>query len=58
MNDYRFSKKRTVLLFFNLTCALFIYYNGTDDLAKNISLAVSILCMISLYDNLRGEKND
>lgn len=58
MNSYRFSKKRTILLAINLTIALYLFYNGVDDMVRGISLAVSVLCVLSLADNLFGETNE
>ena len=58
MNSYRFSKKRTILLAINLTIALYLFYNGVDGMVRGISLAVSVLCVLSLADNLFGETNE
>ena len=55
MNNYRFSKKRTVLLILNLLFCLIIYYFGNDKESRGLVLAVSVLCFISLYDNLFNE---
>lgn len=57
-SNYRFSKKRTILLVFNLTVALFLFYNGVDSFVKGTSLAVTVLCILSLYDNIFGDKNE
>ena len=58
MNNYRFSKKRAVLLVINLTAALYLFYNGVDSFVRGISLAVSVLCVLSLADNLFGDKSN
>lgn len=56
MNSYRFSNARTILLTLNLTFATYLVYNGTDSTVRGLALAATVLCVLSLYDNLANRK--